>query len=186
MTTSATSSDNPTATDAPPEVQIRAFEHSLPMTLLRAREATMRQFRPMLKNHDLTDQQWRVLRALTTEQRPMTVGELVDATFLLGPSLTRILSNLVARNLIDRTVPAHDQRQGVISLTTEGAAMVSTVAPFSEATYNAIEQRFGVDKMHSLMELLHELAALGSPEQAAELEAAAQRSYDAQRNGPAT
>jgi len=64
--------------------------------------------------------------------------------------------------------------------------MVSTVAPFSEATYDAIEQRFGVDKMHNLMDLLHELAALGLPEQAAELEAAAQRSYDAQGNGPAT
>ncbi len=182
MTSSAHNPDPPLPDSAAtPGVQIRAFEHSLPMALLRAREAAMRQFRPMLKKHDLTDQQWRVLRALTTEQGPMTVGELVTATFLLGPSLTRILGNLVERGLIDRVVPEHDQRQGVISLTAEGTAMVAAVAPSSEATYDAIEQHFGPDKMLQLMELLHQLAALGSPEQAAEVEATAQKT-DVQRN----
>lgn len=141
-------------------VQLRPFERSLPMALLRAREAAMRQFRPMLKAHDLTDQQWRVLRALTTENCVMTVGELVSATFLLGPSLTRILSNLGTRGLIDRTVPEHDQRQGVISLTTDGQELVSTVAPHSESTYDAIENGFGHQKMADLMNLLQELANL--------------------------
>lgn len=124
----------------------------------------MRRFRPILKAHDLTDQQWRVLRALTTENRAMTVGELVSATFLLGPSLTRILSNLGSRGLIDRTVPQHDQRQGVISLTDDGVAMVATVAPYSESTYDGIEAAFGSERMTELMTLLEGLAELESPE----------------------
>lgn len=157
---------------------LRAFEQSLPMALLRAREAAMRQFRPILKKQDLTDQQWRVLRALTTENRPMTVGELVSATFLLGPSLTRILGKLVERGLIDRTVPEHDHRQGVISLTTAGIDMVARVAPHSEAAYGALEEHFGPEKMIELMELLHELAALGTPEGAAAVEATAKARED--------
>ena len=44
---------------------MREFSRSLPMSLLRAREAVMRQFRPSLRNHGLTEQQWRILRALT-------------------------------------------------------------------------------------------------------------------------
>ena len=44
---------------------MRDFSRSLPMSLLRAREAVMRQFRPSLRKHGLTEQQWRILRALT-------------------------------------------------------------------------------------------------------------------------
>ena len=43
---------------------MREFSRSLPMSLLRAREAVMRQFRPSLRSHGLTEQQWRILRAL--------------------------------------------------------------------------------------------------------------------------
>src|ERR1700751_1542936 len=45
-------------------VPMRDFSRSLPMLLLRAREAVMRQFRPSLRSHGLTEQQWRILRAL--------------------------------------------------------------------------------------------------------------------------
>ena len=146
----------------------------------------MRQFRPLLKHHDLTDQQWRVLRALTFADRPMTVGELVEATFLLGPSLTRILGKLVDRDLISRSVPEHDHRQGLISLTSAGQAAVAEVAPSSEAIYDAFEHHFGPDKMHQLMELLAEFAELGTAEGAATIEATARTSVPIAPNVPAS
>ena len=40
----------------------RPFDQSLPMMLMRAREGVMRRFRPHLRGHGLTDQQWRILR----------------------------------------------------------------------------------------------------------------------------
>ena len=46
---------------------MRTFSQSLPMALLRAREAVMRRFRPGLRCHGVTEQQWRVLRALAEE-----------------------------------------------------------------------------------------------------------------------
>ncbi|MFT5000920.1 MAG: hypothetical protein ACI875_001925, partial [Planctomycetota bacterium] len=42
--------------------RVHITEKSLPIMLLRAREAVMRRFRPMLRLHDLSEQQWRVLR----------------------------------------------------------------------------------------------------------------------------
>ena len=48
----------------PRRAPMREFSRSLPMSLLRAREAVMRQFRPSLREHGLTEQQWRILRAL--------------------------------------------------------------------------------------------------------------------------
>ena len=80
---------------------MREFSRSLPMSLLRAREAVMRQFRPSLRNHGLTEQQWRILRALTAVET-IEVTELARTAFLLGPSLSRILRDLEARHLIER------------------------------------------------------------------------------------
>jgi len=58
-------SPNGAGTSSPARrVPMREFSRSLPMSLLRAREAVMRQFRPSLRRHDLTEQQWRILRAL--------------------------------------------------------------------------------------------------------------------------
>ena len=82
-------------------VPMREFSRSLPMSLLRAREAVMRHFRPSLRNHGLTEQQWRILRALTAVDT-IEVTELARVAFLLGPSLSRILRDLEARDLIER------------------------------------------------------------------------------------
>src|ERR1700733_13067605 len=78
-------------------VPMRDFSRSLPMSLLRAREAVMRQFRPSLRDHGLTEQQWRILRALASVDR-IEVTELARVAFLLGPSLSRILRDLEARH----------------------------------------------------------------------------------------
>ena len=90
---------------------MREFSRSLPMSLLRAREAVMRQFRPSLRNHGLTEQQWRILRALTAVDA-IEVTELARVAFLLGPSLSRILRDLEARDLIERRTAEADLRRG--------------------------------------------------------------------------
>ena len=82
---------------------IRGFDRSLPMALMRAREAVMRHFRPSLAEHDLTEQQWRVLRALADADTALSVGELAERTYLLGPSLSRMLTLLDDRGLIARS-----------------------------------------------------------------------------------
>ncbi|MEM9606309.1 MAG: homoprotocatechuate degradation operon regulator HpaR [Actinomycetota bacterium] len=139
---------------------MRPFSASLPMALLQAREAAMRLFRPMLAEHDLTEQQWRVLRALTAVDEPIDAGALAERTFLLAPSLSRILANLVERRLISRSADPADQRRALFALTTDGVTMVGVVAPASEERYAAIEAAFGAERLGRLLDELHALAAL--------------------------
>ena len=42
---------------------MRPFDQSLPMALLRAREAVMRGFRRVLREYGLNEQEWRIIRA---------------------------------------------------------------------------------------------------------------------------
>lgn len=120
----------------------------------------MRVFRPMLADHDLTEQQWRVLRALTATEGAVDAGELAQRTFLLAPSLSRILADLDRRGFIRRAADAADQRRSLIELSAHGVDLVQQVAPESEHCYAAIEDAFGAGRLHHLIGELHELAAL--------------------------
>jgi homoprotocatechuate degradation regulator HpaR len=137
-------------------VPMREFSRSLPMSLLRAREAVMRQFRPSLRNHGLTEQQWRILRALTAVDT-IEVTELARVAFLLGPSLSRILRDLEARDLIERRTAEADLRRGVVSISPKGLKLIEAVAPTSEAIYAEITSRYGTRKLAELQDMLAEL-----------------------------
>jgi homoprotocatechuate degradation regulator HpaR len=135
---------------------MRDFSRSLPMSLLRAREAVMRQFRPSLRDHGLTEQQWRILRALASVDR-IEVTELARVAFLLGPSLSRILRDLEARHLIERRTAKADLRRGVVSISPKGVRLIEAVAPTSEAIYAAITARYGARKLAELQDMLRAL-----------------------------
>jgi homoprotocatechuate degradation regulator HpaR len=134
-------------------VPMRDFSRSLPMSLLRAREAVMRQFRPSLRDHGLTEQQWRILRALAAVDA-IEVTELARVAFLLGPSLSRILRDLEARHLIERRVAKADLRRAVVSISAKGLKLIEAVAPSSEAIYAAMTRRYGARKLADLQDML--------------------------------
>jgi homoprotocatechuate degradation regulator HpaR len=137
-------------------VPMRDFSRSLPMSLLRAREAVMRHFRPSLRHHGLTEQQWRILRALAAIDA-IEVTELARVAFLLGPSLSRILRDLEARHLIERKVAKADLRRAVVSISARGLRLIEAVAPSSEAIYAEMTAQYGARKLRQLQEMLHAL-----------------------------
>ena len=53
--------------------------------MLRAREAIMISFRPILAKHGFTEQQWRVLRVLG-EKGPSDAGQVAFDACILAPS----------------------------------------------------------------------------------------------------
>lgn len=113
----------------------------------------MARFRPMLRDHGLTEQQWRVIRALS-QYNHIDAGELAERSFLLAPSLTRILQHLENEGLIRRKQNAKDNRKAVVTLTAKGRRKFDKVAPHSETLYAAMEKDFGSDRLQALYGLL--------------------------------
>jgi homoprotocatechuate degradation regulator HpaR len=145
-----------TAALAARQLPMRAFSKSLPMQLLRAREAVMRPFRPGLRSLNLTDQQWRILRALA-HSGPLEASELARATCLLAPSLSRILPAMQVRQLISRRQVDSDLRRSVISLERKGLRLLALHAPYAEQIYAQISRRFGAERLAQLFTLLRAL-----------------------------
>jgi homoprotocatechuate degradation regulator HpaR len=131
------------------------------MSLLKAREAVMRNFIPHLRANDLSAQQWRVLRALydnsESSQTETEMSGIAKQCYLMMPSLSRIVQHLEKRNLIERRASEADMRRSMLRLTEEGKKLVSIMAPQSEARYEHITQVFGYGKLELLYELLDEL-----------------------------
>ena len=129
---------------------------SLPMALLRAREVIMARFRPMLARHDITEQQWRVLRVLA-EGGPLEATEVAHRASILPPSLTRIIKTMEDRRFITRKKVKGDGRRALLAISPAGMALIEALLPERVAIYEAIEQRYGAKQHERLLDLLENL-----------------------------
>ena len=144
------------------------FVHrNLPRLLLQAREAVMAHTRPSLREHGLSDQQWRVLRVLgehAHEPAGIETGRVAREAYLLGPSLTGVLARMERDGLITRERCPQDARRTVVRATDLGLQKVQTLSQTIEAHYSWMEQQLGKDKLGQLYALLDELIALETPD----------------------
>ncbi|WP_066552969.1 MarR family transcriptional regulator [Croceicoccus bisphenolivorans] len=125
----------------------------------RARDRLAAQFRRVFDPFNLTDPQWRVLRALSVAGELDTMT-LADRAFLLSPSLSRILRDLLARNLIERCVDATDARRFFYMLTADGHDMVRRVQPRFQPIYDRISEEMPEADIVQLCELLDRMSAI--------------------------
>jgi homoprotocatechuate degradation regulator HpaR len=143
---------------APDALLPRNTRRSLPIALLRAREVVMERFRPMLAAHDITEQQWRVIRILG-EQGIIDASEMAEKAFILAPSLTRIIRTLEERGLLHKHKDENDGRRVLLEITPAGLEIIYKVTPESRLIYKQLEARFGAEKIDALLDMLDELAS---------------------------
>lgn len=143
------------------------FVHrNLPRLLLQAREAVMAHTRPSLREQGLSDQQWRVLRVLgehAADPGGVETGRVAREAFLLGPSLTGVLTRMERDGLIHRSRCPDDARRTVVRATAQGLALVDTLSQTIEAHYAWVESQLGKAALSRLYALLDELIALEQP-----------------------
>jgi homoprotocatechuate degradation regulator HpaR len=139
-----------------PRARIKEDRRSLPIALLRAREAVMAYYRPHHRKGGITEQQWRVIRVLYLDGE-IDATELARRSYLLAPSLSRIIKDLEAAGYLNRRPGDADSRQSLLSLSPKGAARVTGAAPFLERIHREIARRVGPDRVEKLLALLEEL-----------------------------
>ena len=144
-----------------------SFAHrNLPRLLLEAREAVMLHTRPSLREHGLSDQQWRVLRVLgehAHESGGVETGRVATEAFLLGPSLTGVLARMERDGLIERQRCLQDARRTVVRATALGLAKVQALSQTIEAHYSWMAEHLGSSQLTALYDLLDQLIALEVP-----------------------
>jgi len=129
---------------------------NLPLLLLRAREGVMSHFRAILNQHGLTEQQWRVLRALL-DQSPLEPRQICETCQLLSASATGVLARMEELGLVRRERMAEDQRRVRVSITPKSRALARRMAPLIDAQYRELERALGGELLQQVYDTLDQL-----------------------------
>ena len=133
------------------------FKHrNLPLLLLQAREGVIAHFRPILNAHGITEQQWRIVRALL-EQGALEPRQIGSVCRISSPSLAGVLARMDDLGLVRRERLAEDLRRVRVSLTAKSRSLAATMAPQIEAVYAAIEAHIGSDFIERFYATLDEM-----------------------------
>jgi homoprotocatechuate degradation regulator HpaR len=151
---------------APPAPRARnaaGFKHrNLPLLLLQARERVIGRFRPLLNANGITEQQWRIVRALL-ETGPLEPREIVAVCGISSPSLAGVLVRMEELGFVTRERMDHDQRRLLVSLTSRSRGMAARMAPQVEAAYAELEGLVGAPLLQRLYAVLDELVETLEP-----------------------
>jgi len=156
------------------------FRRSLPMLLLWAREAVMQRFRPELNARGMTDQQWRIIRALV-EVESSEIYQLSECCCIHPASLSRILPKLAADGIIVRGHPENDQRRVVVSLTAEGRRLFESGIATSNRIYAQLANDIGAHRIEHVTAVLECLISALAPESSAQSDAPEPRPHRKRR-----
>jgi homoprotocatechuate degradation regulator HpaR len=139
-----------------------ALRHrNLPQLMLQAREALMAQFRPILNENGVTEQQWRIVRALLL-QGPLEPRQLCELCQISSPSIVGVLLRMEEAGLVDRERMPGDQRRIRVSVTARSRQLGRRMIPAIEERYAVIEKMVGVETLQQVCGVLDTLlSALG-------------------------
>ncbi|WP_026957470.1 homoprotocatechuate degradation operon regulator HpaR [Aliagarivorans taiwanensis] len=135
---------------------MRKFNDSLPLKLLRTRDKLMGYFRPLFLQYELTEQQWRVLRALY-EYKELEPSQLAEYCNILTPSMTGILNRLEQAGHIYKRKGSEDRRRFVVGMTAPARDLFDDLSPEVEKCYDKMRADIDNDKVDELSELLDQV-----------------------------
>ena len=129
----------------------------------------MGRFRPVLNQHGLTEQQWRILRVLLDEDG-LEPRQLCERCLISSPSIAGVLMRMEEAGLIKRERMAHDQRRVKVTITAHTKKLGKRIAPMIEREYLELEKRVGVKQLQQVYDALDTLHKnLGNPDNATDV-----------------
>lgn len=135
---------------------------NIALMLLQAREGVMGYFRRILNHYGLTEQQWRVIRAIYDNGAPMEQWQICETCQILSPSLAGVLVRMEDMELVARKRVDTDQRRMLVSLTAKSQKLIKQIAPLIEEQYDRIEAAAGRDVLAGLYVALDKFLESGT------------------------
>lgn len=149
--------------DANRAIGTELYERAFMIELLRLRDGMKEQFKPILKNHGMTDQNWRILKVVV-DFGPIEVTQISRAAVIPPASLSRILPKMEAAKLVVRSVNPDDMRRTMIEATPKGRSMHASIAPLMREAYIKVAKLLDIGLLQDLDRIVAELNRQLQPE----------------------
>jgi DNA-binding MarR family transcriptional regulator len=125
------------------------------LDLLRTTDVLARRLAPILKNDDLSANQYNVLRILRGSPDGLTCGEIASRMITRDPDITRLLDRLEKRQLISRCRETKDRRMVMARITPEGLKLLGRLDDPVQEAHRQQLGHLGRERLRALTELLH-------------------------------
>ncbi|MBT8270637.1 MAG: MarR family transcriptional regulator [Flavobacteriaceae bacterium] len=112
----------------------------------------------VLKPHDLTSQQYNVLRILRGQQgKPVSQKVIQERMINKNSNTTRLLDKLVKKKYVYREIDMENRRKLKIHITKDGRKILSKLDPLIDDIENKTTENLTVEEMNTLNGLLEKL-----------------------------
>lgn len=129
-------------------------EEAVFLDLLRTSDVLSRRLAHVLKNEDLSSNQYNVLRILRGAPEGLPCGEIGNRMITRDPDITRLLDRLEKRELISRCRETKDRRMVLTRISPEGLKLLARLdGPVQEAHREQLGH-LGKERLKALSELL--------------------------------
>ncbi|HXE07067.1 MAG TPA: MarR family transcriptional regulator [Acidobacteriaceae bacterium] len=132
----------------------RCPEEAAYLELLRTTDQLSRRLAGVLKDEDLSSNQYNVLRILRGSPDGLACGEIGDRMITRDPDITRLLDRLERRGLIERWRDERDRRVVMGKITPEGLKLLSRMDDPVQKAHRREVGHLGAKRLAELVELL--------------------------------
>lgn len=130
------------------------LEEATFLELLRTTDMLSRGLAHVLKNEDLSANQYNVLRILRGAPEGLPCGEIANRMITRDPDVTRLLDRLEKRALISRSRETRDRRTVMTRITTEGLKLLARLDEPIQSGHRRQLGHMGRNRLRALTDLL--------------------------------
>ena len=130
------------------------------LALLRTTDLLRRTSEKLLEPHDITSQQYNVLRILRGAGRAgLPTLAIAERMVERSPGITRLIDRLEARGLVERTRSEEDRRQVYCTISAGGLAVLAAVDAEVAGMDDELLSMLTADEQEQLIDLLDRIRA---------------------------
>ena len=126
------------------------------LDLLRTSDVLSRRLAYILKNEDLSSNQYNVLRILRGAPEGLACGEIGSRMISRDPDITRLLDRLEKRGLISRCRETKDRRTVLTRISSEGLKLLARLDEPVQQAHREQLGHLGRERLKALAELLRD------------------------------
>ena len=132
------------------------LEETVFLDLLRTSDVLSRRIDHVLKDAELSSNQYNVLRILRGAPKGLPCGEIGNRMITRDPDITRLLDRLEKRELISRCRETRDRRTVLTRITPAGLKLLAELDEPVQQAHRAQLGHLGRERLKALSELLRE------------------------------
>jgi DNA-binding MarR family transcriptional regulator len=133
-----------------------SLEEAVFLDLLRTSDVISRRLAYILKNEDLSSNQYNVLRILRGAPEGLACGEIGSRMISRDPDITRLLDRLEKRGLISRCRETKDRRTVLTRISPEGLKLLARLDEPVQQAHREQLGHLGRERLKALTELLRD------------------------------